>query len=70
MTPAGAAKLANACGALAVGAKGAMAGAKNRAEVAQLYASLTTLALNVQASRAVRDIRRRKSPFPLLTGAI
>ena len=35
MTLARAAKLANACGALAVGAKGAMAGAKNRDEVEQ-----------------------------------
>ena len=35
MTPAGAAKLANACGALAVGAEGAMAGARTRDEVAR-----------------------------------
>ena len=35
MTLAGAANMANACGALAVGAKGAMAGAKNRDEVAR-----------------------------------
>ena len=41
-SPADAARLANACGALAVGAKGPMSGAKSRAEVERFLRSGTT----------------------------